>query len=145
MVNGVCTGAAAAITEGRKSFPSGHTALSYAGLGFLALFLAARVYRVHLSWLPGEMWKIPLVAAPWFGALLVGLSRIEDYWHHWEDVLVGGLIGNICCYTMYRLRYPALTEDAPSVPHVLRVSRKDRQSPPTSVTAAEAEVVEFRV
>ena len=33
MVDGACTGAAADIMEGRKSFPSGHTALSYAGAG----------------------------------------------------------------------------------------------------------------
>ena len=47
-----------------------------------------------------------VASVPWVGALCVGLSRIQDYWHHWEDVLTGLLLGNLVAYTMYRLRYP---------------------------------------
>ena len=56
--------------------------------------------------LGGSLWRLILAAVPWLFALWVGLSRIEDYWHHWEDVAVGVLLGNGCAYAMYRLRYP---------------------------------------
>jgi len=26
-------------------------------------------------------------------AALVGISRVDDYWHHWQDVFAGGLLG----------------------------------------------------
>eukprot|EP00966_Prymnesium_polylepis_P330144 7385812-Prymnesium_polylepis.1 len=123
--------------EGRKSFPSGHTALSFAGLGFLTLYLTARLYHVRVG---GELWKLPLVLTPWFGALFVGLSRIADYWHHWEDVLVGGLIGHVVAYVMYRLRYPFPAVEHGDIPHVLQgVHRKERRSPPANVAPAGAD------
>ena len=135
LVNGACTGDAHDIMEGRKSFPSGHTALSFAGLGFLSLYLAARLSQVRGF---GELWKLPLVLAPWFGALFVGLSRIADYWHHWEDVLVGGLIGHVLAYSMYRLRYPCPAGEHAELPTVLLQSmRKERRSPPSAVKPAD--------
>ena len=42
--------------------------------------------------LGGTLWRLMLAAVPWLFALWVGLSRIEDYWHHWEDVVVGVLL-----------------------------------------------------
>jgi diacylglycerol diphosphate phosphatase/phosphatidate phosphatase len=89
---GVCSGAARAIIEGRKSFPSGHAALSSAGLIFLAIALAA-----HLSSRPsrcGVVWRAAVVWAVWMVPLLVGLSRVADYWHHWSDVATGLAIGH---------------------------------------------------
>ncbi|KAL1528795.1 hypothetical protein AB1Y20_010120 [Prymnesium parvum] len=141
---GICTGLPAVIMEGRKSFPSGHTALSFAGLGFLTLYIGARLYHVHACC--GELWKLPVVLAPWFAALCVGLSRIADYWHHWEDVLVGGLIGNLIAYIMYRQRYPLPSDDQGGLPYVLQVStQKQRSSPPSNVQSSTLDVHEFRV
>ncbi|KAG9444589.1 hypothetical protein H6P81_015929 [Aristolochia fimbriata] len=61
----ICHGDKSVIKEGHKSFPSGHASWCFAGLAFLALYLSA----------------------------LVGVSRVDDYWHHWQDVFVGGLLG----------------------------------------------------
>jgi|TARA_B100000524_G_scaffold332183_2_gene219192 diacylglycerol diphosphate phosphatase/phosphatidate phosphatase len=110
-VDGVCTGDARVIQEGRKSFPSGHTALSYAGLGYLSCFLWAELLhsQCHTLRLAGDLSKLLIASLPWMAALCIGLSRIEDYWHHWEDVSAGLLLGNFVAYTMYRLRYPRLS------------------------------------
>ena len=133
LVGGVCTGNAHDIMEGRKSFPSGHTALSFAGLGFLSLYLAARLSQVRGF---GELWKVVVVLTPWFCALFVGLSRIADYWHHWEDVLVGGVIGHVIAYAMYRLRFPCPVVEQADVPHVMQSMRKERRSPPSTFQLA---------
>lgn len=36
-----------------------------------------------------------MVILPLVVASLVGVSRVDDYWHHWQDVFAGGLIGNL--------------------------------------------------
>ena len=79
-----CTGDPHDILEGRKSFPSGHTALAFAGLGYLSLCLYARfLHARHPAW-AGNLWKGVLAALPTAVALAIGLSRIADYWHHWQ-------------------------------------------------------------
>ena len=52
------------------------------------------------------------MAAPSVLALMIGLSRVADYWHHWEDVTVGSFIGTAMAYAMYRLRFPPIVEGA---------------------------------
>ncbi|KAM3323042.1 hypothetical protein P3S67_004193 [Capsicum chacoense] len=76
-----CHGKESDIKEGHKSFPSVHTR-SFAGLGFLSLYDR----RGHVA-------KLCIVFLPLLMASLVGVSRVDDYWHHWQDVFAGGLIG----------------------------------------------------
>ncbi|XVE84891.1 hypothetical protein DITRI_Ditri17bG0048100 [Diplodiscus trichospermus] len=86
----MCTGLKSVIKEGHKSFPSGHTSWSFAGLGFLALYLSGKIrvfdHRGHVA-------KLCIVFLPLLTASLVGISRVDDYWHHWQDVFAGGLLG----------------------------------------------------
>lgn len=37
--------------------------------------------------------KLCIVVLPYLAAALVGISRVDDYWHHWTDVFAGALIG----------------------------------------------------
>lgn len=60
----------------RQSFPSGHTAVSFAAAGYL---------QERYGWQVG----LPATAA----AALVGLARVESHDHHWYDVAVGAAIG----------------------------------------------------
>lgn len=41
----------------------------------------------------GHTAKLCIVLLPILGAALVGVSRVDDYWHHWQDVFAGGLLG----------------------------------------------------
>ncbi len=91
-----CSGDNDTVQQGRRSFPSGHTSMSFAGFVYCSLYLAAwlRIGRDdhrRASW--HGIWKICVVVAPVVAATFIGLTRIRDYWHHWEDVTVGALLG----------------------------------------------------
>lgn len=63
---------------------------SFAGLGFLAWYLSGKIRVFDRR---GHVAKLCLVFFPLLLAALVGVSRVDDYWHHWQDVFAGGLLG----------------------------------------------------
>lgn len=86
----ICHGDSNVVREGHKSFPSGHTSWSFSGLGFLSLYLSGKVRVFDRK---GHVAKLCMVFLPLLVASLVGISRVDDYWHHWQDVFAGGIIG----------------------------------------------------
>ncbi|KAJ1659717.1 hypothetical protein IWQ61_001241 [Dispira simplex] len=93
------------LRDGMKSFPSGHSSLSFAGLFYVSLFLAG---KLHIHDRKGHTIKSFMVILPILGAAWVAVSRTVDYRHHWQDVVVGSLIGIACAYFAYRQYYPSL-------------------------------------
>ncbi|KAF7123814.1 hypothetical protein RHSIM_Rhsim12G0086500 [Rhododendron simsii] len=94
--NVMCTGLKRVIKEGHKSFPSGHTSWSFAGLGFLSLYLSGKIRAFDRK---GHVAKLCISFLPLLVAALVGVSRVDDYWHHWQDVFAGGLLGlTVACF-----------------------------------------------
>lgn len=74
---------------------------SFAGLGFLSLYLAGKISVFDSK---GHVAKLCVVFLPLIAACLVAISRVNDYWHHWQDVFAGGLIGLIVgtfCYLQF--------------------------------------------
>ena len=57
----------------------------------MVLFPAGKLRTFDLRY--AYIYKLVAVIAPLVMALMVAVSRVSDYWHHWWDVLVGGLIG----------------------------------------------------
>ncbi|XP_015075143.1 lipid phosphate phosphatase 2-like isoform X2 [Solanum pennellii] len=98
-----CHGKESDIKEGHKSFPSGHTSASFAGLGFLSLYLAGKIKAFDQR---GHVAKLCIVLLPLLMASLVGVSRVDDYWHHWQDVFAGGLIGLFVATFCYLQFFP---------------------------------------
>lgn len=39
------------------------------------------------------MAKLCIIFLPLLIASLIGISRVDDYRHHWEDVFAGGILG----------------------------------------------------
>ncbi|XVE72129.1 hypothetical protein DITRI_Ditri11bG0013700 [Diplodiscus trichospermus] len=91
--NVICHGDKSVIKEGHKSFPSGHTSWSFARLGFLSLYLSGKIQAFDRR---GHVAKLCIIFLPLLVASLVGVSRVDDYWHHWQDVFAGGLLGRYC-------------------------------------------------
>lgn len=106
-IGSLCTGEAETIQEGRKSFPSGHSSFSFCSLGFLSLWICGKlsVFGEQRS----QGWKLVVGILPVICALMIALSRTSDYHHHWQDVVVGSLLGFLIAYTCYRQYYPSLT------------------------------------
>ncbi|EXB89365.1 Putative lipid phosphate phosphatase 3 [Morus notabilis] len=97
----ICHGKDSDIKEGHKSFPSGHTSWSFAGLGFLSLYLSGKIKAFDRR---GHVAKLCIVFLPLLVASLVGVSRVDDYWHHWQDVFAGGILGLVVatfCYCQF--------------------------------------------
>ncbi|KAL8292025.1 hypothetical protein RQP46_001491 [Phenoliferia psychrophenolica] len=63
------------ITDGFKSFPSGHSSFSFAGLGFLAFYWAG---KTHLFDKNGHAIKAWIALIPLMGASLIAISRTMD-------------------------------------------------------------------
>ena len=64
-----------------RSFPSGHTSISFAAAG-------------HLHARHGWQWGAPALAT----AAFVGLSRVEAREHRWADVAAGALLGTVSAH-----------------------------------------------
>jgi len=94
----------AILRDGFKSFPSGHSSMSFAGMGFLAFYFAGK-YRLFDK--KGHTLKVWIFAAPLACAAFVAISRTMDYRHHWGDVLAGSLLGLCVSYFCYRQYYPS--------------------------------------
>ncbi|XP_044490291.1 lipid phosphate phosphatase 2-like [Mangifera indica] len=101
--NVLCTGDKKVINEGHKSFPSGHTSWAFAGLGFLALYLSGKIQVFDRK---GHVAKLCLIIFPLLVASMVAVSRVDDYWHHWQDVFGGAIIGTVVATFCYLQFFP---------------------------------------
>ncbi|CAD6991741.1 unnamed protein product [Ceratitis capitata] len=103
-----CTGDIRQISEGRKSFPSGHASFAFVGFGFIAIYVCAKLHAMSARG-RGQSWRLCISVLPLILATLIAVSRTCDYHHHWEDVTAGSIIGLMCVYLVYRQYYPSLS------------------------------------
>jgi len=99
----------AILKDGFRSWPSGHASISFAGLGYLSLYLAG---KLHIMDSRGEVWKTVLVLIPLLAASLVTVSRIMDARHHPFDVITGSVLGYVVAWIAYRQYFPAISNPA---------------------------------
>ncbi|KAL2018077.1 hypothetical protein VTK56DRAFT_1263 [Thermocarpiscus australiensis] len=107
--------------DGWRAFPSGHSSFSFAGLGYLSLFLAGQMrifahgvaagnsVTEHAEKLVrGDLVRALACLAPLLGAAMIAISRCQDYRHDVYDVCVGAVLGWTVTYWSYRRYWPRL-------------------------------------
>ncbi|KAJ1906269.1 hypothetical protein LPJ81_001435 [Coemansia sp. IMI 209127] len=119
----------AVLNEGFRSFPSGHTSLSFAGMTYLTFYLAG---KLHLFDGQGHSYKPFVVFMPLLVAAIVGATRVADYWHHPTDVLFGAMIGIVTATFSYHQYYPVAISPHSDAPFDLR---KQSSSPVLAIHA----------
>ncbi len=97
----------AIMTDGFRSFPSGHASAAFAGLFYLSLYLAA---KLHVLDNRGEVWRTFIVLIPTLAASSIAMSRIMDARHHPFDVLFGSVLGILVAWAAYRQYFPPVSE-----------------------------------
>lgn len=112
--------------DGFRSFPSGHSSFSFAGLGYLSFFLMS---QLHVLSSRVDVLRILLSFAPFLGAGLIALSRYEDYRHDPYDITTGSLLGLLVAFFIWRRYYPSLRSkrcDTPYPPRDVQTKDGDR-------------------
>jgi len=104
-----CSGNDVLVADGRKSFPSGHSSMSFCGFGFLFLLLAAQLKVFSSN--RGRSMNLLISLLPILFATMVAISRTCDYHHHWQDISVGSFLGFVVVFIVYRQYFPSLTSD----------------------------------
>ncbi|RWS02229.1 hypothetical protein B4U79_10301 [Dinothrombium tinctorium] len=82
-----------AVDEARQSFMSGHSSIICFAVIFLILYLHLRI-----NWKSVENIKIVIQTLLLLISICVAVSRINDNWHHWDDVVIGCLQGSILAF-----------------------------------------------
>ena len=99
--------------EVRKSFFSGHASLMAHGMIYLCLVISrATKLRPQLTAFKIATQTLLITLTLW-----VGYTRVNDNWHHWQDVAVGLLVGtSIAFYCARNLikRSDQFNEDSPT-------------------------------
>lgn len=137
-----CTGSEEEVIQGYKSFPSGHSAMSYSCMVYVSLYIAGKLHT-FTSIGRGSALRLILVIIPLLWATMIAVSRTADYHHHWQDVTVGGALGSVVAFTVYRQYYPSVSRLNSHLPYIslspidTQLIAHDRQmSPVTSPTTA---------
>lgn len=107
-----CAGKPKDIIDGRKSFPSGHSATAWSGMFYASLFIAGQTaaWCFHSRRSPrlmsSRLLRLTFTCIPLVWAMHVALSRMEDNRHHKEDVIVGSTIGVLSAWICYHIFWP---------------------------------------
>ncbi|KAL1625930.1 hypothetical protein SLS56_007076 [Neofusicoccum ribis] len=108
--------------DGWRSFPSGHSSFSFSGLGYLSLFIAG---QCHVFRPRTDLGRVLLALAPLLAAVLIAISRCEDYRHDVYDVTVGSTLGMAVAWFTYRRYYPTLRSKRCDTPYPSRAELAD--------------------
>jgi len=91
--------------DGRKSFPSGHSANAIGVLFYTSLYLLGKLRPFDETQGDGFFFQYIIICAPTVFGLYISASRITDYAHFMEDVIAGWIIGLFFSFTCYCLVY----------------------------------------
>jgi len=118
------------IKDGRQSFPSGHSSISFTGMVYLSLYIAGKtgIFRKN----GGAVWKAVVGFLPVMAATAVAVSRVRDYHHHFSDILAGSILGTAMAFFTYMLNFNSLTGEESHLPKLRKGERIVYYDPPST-------------
>lgn len=108
----VCTAplGVALLADGMRLTPSGHSSISFSAFLYLAMWIWGQLQLSH-----GErsrpMYLYLFAVLPLVLAAYVALSRVQDYRHHFVDIITGGLLGCGMAMIIYRKFFHPCTSE----------------------------------
>ncbi|CAM6085549.1 unnamed protein product [Calypogeia fissa] len=127
----ICHGSSNDIRDGYKSFPSGHASWSFAGLGYLSMYLTGKLGVFDKR---GWTSRVVIVFIPLLCATLVAVSRVDNYQHRWWDCIFGAFLGLIVAYFNYRSHFPSVFSDNAGFPYKYIPGTEAHSSVPSGPT-----------
>lgn len=100
----------AILTDGMRSAPSGHSSISFSGLLYLTLWLLGQ-FKLLDTKQSYPIYTYIFSGFPILIALYVALSRVQDYRHHFTDIILGGFIGSFFAIVTYGKYFQSLFGD----------------------------------
>jgi diacylglycerol diphosphate phosphatase / phosphatidate phosphatase len=107
-VDQICTGDKDKIDNAIESFPSGHSNIAWAGLGYLAIYLWAHLGIRSISRRRPSYWRMLMVVSPLFFATYIASTLALGYHHHGYDIIFGSLIGMVMAVFGYRMMFASV-------------------------------------
>lgn len=96
------------LEEGFRSTPSGHSSVAFCGLLYLTLWISGQ-FRTYAK--DTALYWTCLSISPLLLALYISLTRLEDFRHHWYDVLLGMIVGSSIAVYSYLKIHPGNKDD----------------------------------
>ncbi|EMS11648.1 lipid phosphate phosphatase [Entamoeba histolytica HM-3:IMSS] len=88
-----------------KSFPSGHSSMMFNGMMFISLLLCGELHVFNGN---GSLLTLLLSLLPLVMAGIVAVTRTRDYFHNFDDILAGSIIGSIISLLSYITKFKSL-------------------------------------
>ena len=107
------------------SFPSGHTSGSFTAATILFLYLSGKTKAFPR----GNFALLLVLGLPFYFALWVLVTRLQDYKHHHIDVVAGVLVGLASGGIGYLLNFPSVFSKKCGTPNNLRERNQPRLLP----------------
>lgn len=110
------------LMDGFRTTPLGHSSLSFAGLLFASLWFCGQL-KVMQPQVGAWRWAVSFI--PTLGAMLIALSRTQDYRHHFVDVFLGLVIGSCIALWLYFRVFPSIGDKLSHQPKLLLLAEED--------------------
>lgn len=97
-----------ALVDGMRSTPSGHLSISFSAFLFLSMWLFGQFQLLRNVSTNPVYWYL-FAFTPLLLAFYVALSRVQDYRHHFVDIILGGILGCTIAVVVYRKFFNSIT------------------------------------
>eukprot|EP01060_Flectonema_neradi_P013136 TRINITY_DN19919_c0_g1_i1.p1 TRINITY_DN19919_c0_g1~~TRINITY_DN19919_c0_g1_i1.p1 ORF type:complete len:298 (+),score=33.80 TRINITY_DN19919_c0_g1_i1:56-895(+) len=99
----ICASTKEEVMDGRRSFPSGHSSISFAGWTIVALLVFTRIPVRSRG--ADVFWRLCVLVPTLMFPAVVAISRTRDNRHNFSDVLAGSCIGVFAGAIVFSLHF----------------------------------------